>query len=142
MTIRRSIATWLITCLFVPVLTGQEAGIPIDSTRLSPSRMQMITAPEAADSAGQVLDVPNVFTPNGDGVNDYFEVATDGTTVYTFRVFTRNGTQIYYSKSPRISWNGKNSSGTDVTAGIYYYVIEEVANPDPFEKAGFIHLFR
>lgn len=130
------------TCLFIPVIFGQESGQPVDSTRLSSGRMKTIHTPAAPDSAGQILDIPNVFTPNGDGVNDFFEVTTDGTTVYVFRVFTRSGTQIYYSRSPRIYWNGKTSSGTDVRAGIYYYVIEETGNSDPFEKAGFVHLFR
>ena len=142
MTLRRSIATWFITCLFIPVVSGQEGGPPADSARLSPSRLHVVSQATAADSAGQTLDVPNVFTPNGDGINDYFEVATDGTTVYEFTVFTRSGTQIFYSKSPRIYWNGKNSSGLDVKAGIYYYVIIETGTSDPFEKAGFVHLFR
>ena len=109
---------------------------------ISSEKMKMIASPAAADSTDQTLEVPNVFTPNGDGVNDFFEVETDGATVYVFRVFTRNGTQIYYTRSPRIFWNGKTSSGTDVSSGIYYYVIEETGTSDPCEKAGFLHLFR
>ncbi|HER07835.1 MAG TPA: gliding motility-associated C-terminal domain-containing protein [Bacteroides sp.] len=142
MTLKKMFAAWLVACLFVPVITGQEAVPPPDSTRFSSGPMELFATPSDVDSAGQELAIPNVFTPNGDGVNDYFEVDTDGTTVYTFRIFTRSGTQIFYSRSPRIYWNGKNSSGTDVKAGIYYYVIEETGTPEPFEKAGFIHLFR
>jgi len=141
MMLRKPIAAWLISCLFLPVISGQEADPPPDSILRSSGPVEIILQ-AATDSAGQELEVPNVFTPNGDGVNDYFEVATDGTTVYTFRIFTRSGTQIFYSRSPRISWNGKNSSGTDVKAGIYYYVIEETGTPEPYERAGFIHLFR
>jgi len=142
MTIRRPLITSLMVCLFIPAISGQEPVPPVDSTRLSTTRMKMIKARAAADSTGQIPGIPNVFTPNGDGINDFFEVDTDGTTVYLFRIFTRNGTQIFYSKSPRICWNGKNSSGMDVKAGIYYYVIEETGASDPFEQAGFLHLFR
>jgi gliding motility-associated-like protein len=96
----------------------------------------------ATDTAGSKLEVPNVFTPNGDQINDYFEVTTDGTTVYEFSVFTRNGTRIYYSHSPRILWDGKSLDGKELKEGVYYYVIEEEGGREPFTKAGFMHLFR
>jgi hypothetical protein len=41
------------------------------------------------------LMLPNVFSPNGDEVNDFFEVTTPGDYIYTFRVFTRNGLLVY-----------------------------------------------
>jgi large repetitive protein len=53
------------------------------------------------------LMVPNVFSPNGDEVNDYFEVTTPGDYIYTFRVFTRDGLLIYASVSPLIRWDGR-----------------------------------
>lgn len=102
----------------------------------------MIEIPASTDSAGTALNVPNVFTPNGDNINDYFEVITDGTTMYEFTVFTRSGARVYYSLSPRIFWDGQSSGGLDLSEGIYYYVIEETGDSEPFKKAGFIHLFR
>jgi gliding motility-associated-like protein len=96
----------------------------------------------AVDSVGDKLEVPNVFTPNGDQINDYFEVTTDGTTVYEFSVFTRTGTRIYYSHSPRIFWDGNSLDGKELKEGVYYYVIEEEGGSDPFEHTGFMHLFR
>lgn len=142
MKVRRKLSALLIACLFIPGLHGQDPAGAGDSLRLPSESMKAQFLPAVADSADQPLEIPNVFTPNGDGVNDFFEVETDGATVYVFRVFTRNGTQIYYSRSPRIFWNGKTSSGTDVSSGIYYYVIEETGTSDPCEKAGFLHLFR
>jgi gliding motility-associated-like protein len=138
----RKISILLIACLFIPGVYAQDPAGNGDSLRLSSEDMKIIASPAAADSTDQPVEIPNVFTPNGDGVNDFFEVETDGTTVYVFRVFTRSGTQIFYSRSPRIYWNGKTSSGMDVKAGIYYYVIEETGAEDPIEKAGFFHLFR
>jgi gliding motility-associated-like protein len=88
------------------------------------------------------LDVPNVFTPNGDDINDYFEVTTDGITAYEFSIFTRTGTRIYHSLSRRIFWDGKSIGGQELPKGIYYYVIEEVGAADPVKYSGFMHLFR
>ena len=97
----------------------------------------------ALDSTDGTLVIPNVFTPNGDGINDYFEVETDGITVYDFTVFTRTGAQIFNSNSPRIFWDGTNSAALDLEEGVYYYVIEEEeGNTRPYSSAGFIYLFR
>jgi gliding motility-associated-like protein len=109
--------------------------------QLSESQLHRIEA-LAADSAGSELNIPNVFTPNGDGTNDHFEVTTDGTTVYEFSVFTRTGTRIYHSRSPRIFWDGNSLDGSELKDGIYYYVIEEEGGISPFEAAGFMYLFR
>ena len=63
---------------------------------------------------------PNVFTPNGDMINDYFEVSTQGDYIYSFRVFTRTGTQVYYSRSEQIIWDGRTTGGREVPEGVYY----------------------
>ena len=141
MTLTRSIATICICILLLPHLAGQQEEPSGETVQLNESQRMMIEA-LAADSAGSKLEVPNVFTPNGDQLNDYFEVTTDGTTVYEFSVFTRNGTRIYYSVSPRIFWDGNSLDGKELKEGVYYYVIEEEGGAEPFEKAGFMHLFR
>jgi gliding motility-associated-like protein len=141
MTLTRSIATIGICILLQPQLAGQLQEPSGETVQLNESQMLRIEA-MAADSAGASLEVPNVFTPNGDQINDYFAVSTDGTTVYEFSVFTRNGTRIYYSVSPRIFWDGNSLDGQELKEGVYYYVIEEEGGAQPFEKAGFMHLFR
>ena len=141
MTLIRSIAILFLCCLLFPGLSGQSPGRLAGSTQLSAGQLSFFET-MATDSVGGELDVPNVFTPNGDDVNDYFEVTTDGTTLYEFSVFTRTGTRIFYSLSPRIFWDGKSTGGMELPVGIYYYVIGEDGGSDPFEKAGFIHLFR
>ena len=67
---------------------------------------------------------------------------TDGVTVYDFMVFTRTGTRVYRSNSPRIFWDGRGNNGLPVKEGIYYYIIEEKGQSDGFERAGFIYLYR
>lgn len=95
-----------------------------------------------ADSISDTLVIPNVFSPNGDAINDYFEVSTDGSTVYEISIFTRTGTRIFYSSSPRIFWDGRSNVGNEMGKGIYYYVIEEEGGDPSAREVGFIHLFR
>ena len=85
---------------------------------------------------------PNVFSPNSDGINDYFEVTTQGDYLYTFRVFTRTGTQVHFSESLKINWDGRTIGGQEVPEGVYYYVIESADTPVETRISGFIHLFR
>ena len=141
MIVTRFLAVIIISFFLIPRLAGQQEeslnpGLP--AADLSAIAMK----PMASDSAGAILQIPNVFSPNGDQVNDYFEVTTDGTTVYEFTVFTRSGTRIYHSYSPRISWDGKSLDGIELKEGTYYYVIEEQGGSNPFEKAGFMYLYR
>lgn len=65
----------------------------------------------------------NVLTPNGDGVNDFWEIEniqTFGTS--DLAIFDRWGNQIYTAKGYTNTWNG--TSGNDILPdGAYYYVI-------------------
>jgi large repetitive protein len=65
------------------------------------------------------------FTPNSDGVNDYFEIpnASDYPNIVV-EIFTRSGQRVFYSKgySDDRRWNG-NFHGKPLPIGTYYYVI-------------------
>ncbi len=73
---------------------------------------------------GWELEMPNVFTPNGDNQNDLFiPVQQLNITVKQFRIFNRWGNALYESDAPNISWNGKAQSGTQATNGTYFYTL-------------------
>lgn len=131
----------LLGCLLFPAISAQRTDSVTDSIPLSAEQLRAIQIMPADTLDGELV-VPNVFTPNGDQVNDYFEVTTDGISVYELTFFTRTGTRIYHSRSPRIFWDGRSLEGKELPEGVYYYVIEEVGASAPYEKAGFIHLFR
>ena len=141
MTIKRSIASICFSFLLFVVLTGQQTEYPVDTTALSAEQLRQFET-MAADTSDTELSIPNVFSPNGDGQNDYIDVVTNGVTVYEFTVFTRSGSRIYHSLSPRIFWDGNSIGGQELSEGVYYYVIEAQGDEKPYEKAGFIHLFR
>jgi gliding motility-associated-like protein len=88
-------------------------------------------------------DIPNVFTPNGDGVNDFFEVVTSGTSRLLFKVFTRSGAVIYEKEANIVKWDGKNYYGKDLPDGIYYYILEDISETKIYNTAkGFFYIYR
>jgi len=62
--------------------------------------------------------IPNVFTPNGDGQNDRFEIENVQYYRNQLTVFNRWGQPIFEAKDYRSQW-----SASDVTDGTYYYVL-------------------
>jgi gliding motility-associated-like protein len=83
--------------------------------------------------------VPNIFTPNGDGVNDI--LYANGICINTnFRlaIYDRWGVQLFLTSSRHEGWDGRTPSGEEVKAGVYYYVI----TADGKSYKGFIELIR
>lgn len=69
------------------------------------------------------LIIPNVFTPNGDGWNDVFDVRTSAVGNYKLQIYNRWGNIVFENTSPLISWDGTTSAGVQAPAGTYFYVI-------------------
>ena len=66
--------------------------------------------------------IPNVFTPNGDGVNDVFEMRACGVYDYDIKIYNRYGEPIFKSNSMNINWDGR-VAGVPINSGVYYYTI-------------------
>ncbi len=73
------------------------------------------------------LDIPNVFSPNGDGMNDYFfprQSLTKGLTGFKMDIFNRWGQQIFTTSNiDGMGWDGKFNNEPQ-PEGVYIYVIE------------------
>lgn len=87
-----------------------------------------------------VLRIPNVFTPNNDGVNDLFIVRSNGIVPLEISIYSRTGTLVFKSKAPIIVWDGRNTSGSIVSPGVYYYVLTS-DDPAVETQNGFIHVY-
>ena len=70
-----------------------------------------------------LLDVPNAFTPNGDGINDEFRVVFKSIKTYKITIFNRWGQVVYQSNDPSKGWDGR-IGGKPAAMGTYYYIID------------------
>jgi gliding motility-associated-like protein len=97
-----------------------------------------------------VLQIPNVFTPNNDGMNDTFTIKVEGVKELSVAIFNRWGNLMkeYRSTlnlSPTIInlWDGRSATGEAVPEGVYFYVINVSDIKDEQRKySGTIHLFK
>ena len=69
-----------------------------------------------------MLTVPNVFTPNGDGMNDEFRVVYRSIKEFHCWVYNRWGHKVYEWTDPAKGWDG-TIGGKPAAEGAYYYVI-------------------
>ena len=70
------------------------------------------------------LDVPNAFSPNGDGINDYFNVYNVKSIVsFSAAIFNRWGQKLYSWSLNEQGWDG-TYNGNPVKAGVYYVVVK------------------
>jgi len=69
------------------------------------------------------LLIPNVFTPNGDGINDEFFVTHKGFKDFALTIFNRWGQKLYTTEAASFRWDGRDPSGERVTDGTYFYVL-------------------
>jgi len=91
------------------------------------------------------LTVPNIFTPNGDGVNDLFFLKATNLSNINFIVFDRWGHKIYEldTEKGNIAWDGKNQQGKEVAEGVYFYVLKATGKDgQTYDKKGNITVVR
>ena len=68
---------------------------------------------------------PNVFTPNGDNMNDEFtiEIPEKVEKCAELTIYNRWGQIIYFSTGNNLKWDGKNSVGSESPTGTYFYTL-------------------
>jgi len=78
------------------------------------------------DSCGNTcaFSVPNVFTPNQDGVNDAFRITNScESQSFRFSIYNRWGTLVHSGAESIAYWDG-TSNGAFVNSGVYFVIIE------------------
>lgn len=94
-----------------------------------------------------IIFIPNTFSPNGDGMNDYFYPRGKGFTVKSFRIFNRWGIAVFEQNNfipnnQSYGWDGKYK-GKALQADVYVYLMELVCdNGQIFTNKGNVTLLR
>ena len=92
---------------------------------------------------GFTIEVPNVFTPNGDGANDAFHIKVTGVKSAEGYIYNRWGQLLFSWDALNKSWDGKASNGENCPDGTYYYIIKVVDKKDKEHLApGFVLIAR
>ena len=73
---------------------------------------------------GKIILLPNVFSPNNDGSNDFFFIESEGLKEFSIVVMNQSGKVVFESDSPEFKWNGiERITGVIVPTGNYFYLI-------------------
>lgn len=94
--------------------------------------------------------IPNSFTPNGDNINDYFEIRGVSVLQYELSIFDKWGRMVFKSTDINQSWDGR-FKGNPVPSGVYTYFLNLVYKsdnplidygPTPWWEQGTLHVIR
>jgi gliding motility-associated-like protein len=101
---------------------------PVDNTTYTLYAVSPQGCPLESDDAFvrvyKKLRIPNIFSPNGDGINDTWAIQNiDTYPLATVKVFTRSGRVVFESKTLGLAWDG-TLNGKAVPVATYYYVID------------------
>ena len=102
-----------ITTVYYVTVTDINGCIGVDS----------VTATVVTTTEG-IINIPNTFSPNSDGVNDMWEIKN--ITAYinsSLNVYNRWGNKVYDAKPYLNNWDGK-SLGKDLPDATYYYILD------------------
>jgi gliding motility-associated-like protein len=108
------------------------------------------------EDCAPIFTIPNIFTPNGDGVNDAWGVNFSNTQYiknFQLNIFNRWGTPILQTPNesqkenskinlPSIKWDGHTTSGEACVDGIYFYIINFELNGEKKTFKGNVTLIR
>lgn len=106
---------------------------------------------EAITVLPSLLDVPNVFSPDGNGLNDFFKVKFQSIKEFNISIFDRGGNKVYEANvSDMYKWDGWDgyimNSKRQASNGAYFYVIEATGWDDLYyhknQYRGVVYLFR
>ncbi|MFK7922969.1 MAG: PKD domain-containing protein [Bacteroidia bacterium] len=69
------------------------------------------------------VEIPTAFSPNGDGVNDFFEIKYHDLSDFEIEIFDLNGIRIFDTKDPNFKWSGLDETGKRLPEGEYSFVL-------------------
>ncbi len=78
---------------------------------------------EVVVSSSEITKLLNVFSPNNDGINDFFFIESTGLSNFSLVVLDKNNIKVWQTTDPDAQWDGRDMSGQLVEAGSYIYFV-------------------
>lgn len=121
------------------VISGCYAVSAVDVNGIEGEKSEMVCVDECV-----FYEIPNVFTPNGDGINDILIAKTSGAVERVdFKLYNRGGILIFSTDKPRLEWDG-TYNGRVVSPGVYFYQCDvyekRISGTEVFHLSGFVHV--
>ncbi len=87
--------------------------------------------------------LPDIFTPNGDALNDEFRIFGQHFNSFQIKIFNRWGEVVFFSGDPQFAWDG-NYNQNPVPSGVYIYELQykTLPNGELVKKVGQVRLMR
>lgn len=97
----------------------------------------------SSESVEKEPEWPNVFTPNGDGKNDFWFVQIQGEESFNLRIFDVYQNLLFETSNKEDKWDGKDKHGKTLEAGTYYFQLNyKMPTKENKQKTGHIVLIR
>jgi gliding motility-associated-like protein len=77
----------------------------------------------ATAPASKIEDLPNIFTPNGDGANDFLEIKSSDLMEFSLVVIDGKNKIVFSSQDPGFKWDGTLMNGDEAPSGNYIYYV-------------------
>jgi gliding motility-associated-like protein len=130
---------WLFGGLGYPGSAEQPFGYHNDLWRFG---LDTLAFEESENQPPFAETAPNVFTPNGDGINDLFlPVETTNTESYSFTILNRWGEIVFETSDEQVAWDG-TFGDTFCNDGVYFWKTHFLYEATEIEKHGSLTLIR
>ena len=127
----------------------------LDPTVFPPSDMQYVLSATSNVGCGtssstvhvkvfNAIDIPNAFTPNGDGINDVFKISAPGNyKIKKFIIYNRWGQRLFNLNNASLAaWDGTYKSEIQPAGAYVYYFDIQLPNGRRYVKKGTLFLLR
>ncbi|MBP8823282.1 MAG: gliding motility-associated C-terminal domain-containing protein [Flavobacteriales bacterium] len=103
-----------------------EGCYPVNLVAMNDAGCVDSTTAQVCISTTDSLLIPNLFTPNNDGVNEVFRVTGGNLAALDVQVFNRWGQEVARLERVNQVWDGRTMAGEELSAGTYFYTLQAV----------------